>query len=179
MRSRAALRAHALGVATQHQVRVRECAGIELAGAPETGPKAWVEHRVVDVAPIRERVSYLVALHEVGHCVVPGGGGELMGEARAWRWAMAESIVPVDAGLRRLVELAWLTHVRALGGDELGGGCELVSDEDLAEYLQTWMRVAYPGVARGGSVSYAGFAPQSSRTPSRAGLLTAAAPVWP
>ncbi|HET7380956.1 MAG TPA: hypothetical protein VFJ24_13005 [Gaiellales bacterium] len=54
--------------------------------------------------PVRGQVSYLVALHEIGHLVGPGRSGtRLAKEAAAWHWALQTSnIEPTQATRRRI-----------------------------------------------------------------------------
>ena len=58
----------------------------------------------IRIPPIRGQVTYLVALHEIGHLVGPGRSGtRLEKEAAAWRWAIEHSIVaPTDAARRSI-----------------------------------------------------------------------------
>jgi hypothetical protein len=58
----------------------------------------------IRIPPVRGQVTYLVALHEIGHLVGPGRSGpRLEKEAAAWRWALAASLVePTDACRRRI-----------------------------------------------------------------------------
>ena len=110
------LRVHALAVAAEFAVQVRECAGLD-PDLPGRGPFAHVEARVVDVLPVTDVRSYLIVLHEVGHIADPAEG--LVGEGRAWRFVLNRSLVPVD---RKLVLSWWGSHVAAAGGDLWTGG---------------------------------------------------------
>jgi hypothetical protein len=58
----------------------------------------------IRIPPIRGQVTYLVALHEIGHLVGPGRSGtRLEKEAAAWRWAVEHSLVaPTDAARRSM-----------------------------------------------------------------------------
>lgn len=132
------LREHALELAAWHGVAVVEDGSVD-PDLPGVGPHSDVEAWVVTVLPIVDGPSYVVALHEIGHLVVPGDG--LVGEGRAWGFVLDESVVPVD---RRLALSWWGSHILAAGGELRVGGCELVGDDDLVEYLAAWWRVAYP-----------------------------------
>lgn len=65
---------------------------------------AWRRARKVAIPPIRGVVSYLVALHELGHVVGSHQSRStpmLEREAWAWRWALESSAVkPSTAALR-------------------------------------------------------------------------------
>lgn len=78
------LRAHALGLAEKHGIEVvYRGHGI-----------AYRKDRRVTIPEIRGQVSYLVALHEIGHIVIrPEPPLRLQQEAAAWRWALDNSIV--------------------------------------------------------------------------------------
>jgi hypothetical protein len=56
----------------------------------------------IRIPPIRSQVTYAVALHELGHLLGPGRSGtRLEKEAAAWRWALANSLVPLSDHARR------------------------------------------------------------------------------
>jgi hypothetical protein len=59
-------------------------------GAPTRGRAARIR-----VPEIRGQVSYLVALHELGHLVARGNRSlpQLEAEAQAWRWALDHALV--------------------------------------------------------------------------------------
>jgi len=58
----------------------------------------------IRIPPVRGQVTYLVALHEIGHLVGPGrSGARLEKEAAAWRFALrASRDEPSDACRRRI-----------------------------------------------------------------------------
>jgi hypothetical protein len=58
----------------------------------------------IRIAPVKGQVTYLVALHEIGHLVGKGRSGtRLDKEAAAWHWAIEHSIiVPTDAARRSM-----------------------------------------------------------------------------
>src|SRR3989442_12172074 len=58
----------------------------------------------IRIAPVKGQVTYLVALHEIGHLVGRGRSGtRLEKEAEAWRYALDASLVePTDAARRRI-----------------------------------------------------------------------------
>jgi hypothetical protein len=131
------LRGHALGLAAEHGVRVHECAALGPEVENGWGPCSHVEGRVVDTVPIRDLVSYWIALHELGHIAAPASattapGGRLLAEVRAWVWAMEQSLVPWDAQARGFAQSMLESHVAEEGG---------VPDAALVEYLQMWLRV--------------------------------------
>lgn len=97
---------------------------------------AYRRLRRITVPPIRGRMSYLVALHELGHVLGPNPRLRLEQEVAAWQWALAHAIVePTPANYRSILRalesyrrraerrrrmrtpaafLAYLEYVRAL-----------------------------------------------------------------
>jgi hypothetical protein len=64
-----------------------------------------VERRLeIRIPPVRGQVSYFIALHEIGHLVGGGRSGRrLEKEEAAWRYALAQALVPpTDATRRRI-----------------------------------------------------------------------------
>jgi hypothetical protein len=60
--------------------------------------------RLIRIPPIRGQVSYLVALHEIGHVAVkPEPPLRLGQEVAAWRWALANSLVEPSAASYRAI----------------------------------------------------------------------------
>ena len=99
-----------------HVERLCDEHGIELAGSSGRGRAIrWRGGRLaISIPPIRGQVSYLVALHEIGHLVGPGRSApRLEAEANAWLWALEQSAVePTPASRRSIVRrlegyLAW------------------------------------------------------------------------
>jgi hypothetical protein len=80
--------------------------GIELIGASSRGRAIrWRGGRLeISIPPIRGQVSYLIALHEIGHLVGRGRSApRLESEANAWLWALDHSVVePSQATLRSI-----------------------------------------------------------------------------
>jgi hypothetical protein len=69
--------------------------------------------RLIRIPEIRGQVSYFVALHEIGHHVGPGRSGtRLEKEAAAWRWALANSLVPPTEATRRRLGARLRSYVR-------------------------------------------------------------------
>ena len=66
---------------------------------------AWRRKRRIRCGPIRGQVSYLTALHELGHIAIrPEPPLRLSQEAAAWRWALAQSREdPTRATWRRIL----------------------------------------------------------------------------
>ena len=65
---------------------------------------AYRRKRRITIAPILGQVSYLIALHELGHVLGPNPGLRLAQEAAAWKWALDHSIVePTPASYRSIV----------------------------------------------------------------------------
>jgi len=57
--------------------------------------RAWHRTKTVRLSPVKSVVTYLVALHEIGHVVYPKAhnGTRLDKEYHAWQWALGRSIV--------------------------------------------------------------------------------------
>jgi hypothetical protein len=111
------------------------------------------------VPPIRSRVTYFVALHELGHINIAAAaawdpddpGYHLYREASAWSWALDRAIVePSDRAWRSIYQ-SWLSHVfDALDAARPSpewkrqvneGGAELVPEWGRDWYVATWDRV--------------------------------------
>lgn len=60
-------------------------------------------NRTIHVPPIRGQVSYIVALHEIGHHVDAWQGPLLDREMRAWQWAVCNSKVRLSTATRRSI----------------------------------------------------------------------------
>jgi hypothetical protein len=59
--------------------------------------------RRITIPPVRGRMSYLVALHEIGHIVGRNPPLRLSQEVAAWEWALEHSIVePTVANYRSI-----------------------------------------------------------------------------
>jgi hypothetical protein len=80
--------------------------GIELVGASSRGRAIhWRGGKLeISIPPIRGQVSYLIALHEIGHLVGRGRSApRLESEANAWIWALDHTVVePTPATLRSI-----------------------------------------------------------------------------
>lgn len=58
----------------------------------EDEPTVWLSH------PPDTPLAYLVALHELGHIIAPAMRGRVRDrEAKAWRWAIEQSKLPINA----------------------------------------------------------------------------------
>jgi hypothetical protein len=81
--------------------------GIELVGSSSRG-RAIRERggrRSISIPEVRGQVSYLVALHEIGHLVGAGRSApRLEAEANAWLFALQRSRVEPTAATRRSIE---------------------------------------------------------------------------
>jgi hypothetical protein len=118
----------------RHACELAAAHGVELAYRGRG--LAYRRRRRITVPPIRGRMSYLVALHELGHVLGPNPRLRLEQEVAAWQWALAHAIVePTPANYRSILRalesyrrraerrrrmrtppvfLAYLGHVRAL-----------------------------------------------------------------
>jgi hypothetical protein len=80
--------------------------GIELVGSSARGRAIrWRGGRLeISIPPIRGQVSYLIALHEIGHLVGKGRSApRLESEANAWLFALEHTVVePTPATLRSI-----------------------------------------------------------------------------
>ena len=80
--------------------------GIEISGASSRGRAIRYVGGDLEVAipEIRGQVTYLIALHEIGHLIGPGRSApRLEAEANAWLWALANTEVqPTRASLRSI-----------------------------------------------------------------------------
>lgn len=57
--------------------------------------------RRIRTPAVRGQVSYLIALHEIAHVVLPSEDGLLRTEAACWRWALDHSLVEPTPRTRR------------------------------------------------------------------------------
>ncbi len=76
--------------------------------------RAWPRSSYIRIPPVVDERTYLIALHEIGHCVAPGARLRLDREALAWRWALrrrATTLVGLWYVYRRLIwylaQAAW------------------------------------------------------------------------
>lgn len=83
---------------------------------------------------MRSQVTYLIALHELGHLIAPGNRGkkQLEREAHAWRWAFDRSLVaPTPHTCKRIFDYLSSYHRRATLRAALGRRVvAIVPDED-------------------------------------------------
>lgn len=95
-----ALDAHVDRLCGQH--RIRRLRGAR--GRAEVQRRNGTRVTAIRIPPVRGQVTYLIALHEIGHLVGPGRSGtRLEREAAAWRYALRESLVrPTEATRRRI-----------------------------------------------------------------------------
>jgi hypothetical protein len=81
--------------------------GIGLVGSSQRG-RAIRERggrRSISIPEVRGQVSYLIALHEIGHLVGKGRSApRLEAEANAWLFALEHTIVEPTAATRRSIE---------------------------------------------------------------------------
>lgn len=141
------LRRHAFALADE-----LACVLIEDADA---SPQS-LRRRII-TRPIACALSYYVALHELGHAATwtletmrPVGlaerdpramaARELLGEARAWAWALDAALVEPDQRTELWILDAWTSYVAAHGGNIAAGGVELVAAEHRPEYSVAWAR---------------------------------------
>jgi hypothetical protein len=128
------------------------------AGHAETRASAFalVSARII-VPPIRSRVTYYIALHELGHVEAARGNalnpkGELGREAQAWDWALYQAIVPPSERTWRMIRRSWLSYVAAVADTRAksagawiaelkDGAAEQVPEWERAWYRQVWHNV--------------------------------------
>ena len=95
---------HVSSLATQHNVFV-----IVETSLPPDGGAAFGPLRTIIIAPVIDETTYMVAMHELGHLIAPGGLGgtasnnlalsmcALMDqEDAAWTWARAHAMIWTD-----------------------------------------------------------------------------------
>jgi len=133
--------------------------GIVVVERAASRPRSYLHERRIVTAPIADVVSYYVALHELGHVVTDGpdtmasgprrrreprvvAARLLLGEARAWGWALDVALVAPDHPTQLHMLEAWTTYVLAGGGTVATAGIELVAAEHRGEYAATWDRIA-------------------------------------
>ena len=80
--------------------------GITVSGASSRGRAIRYVGGDLEIAipQIRGQVSYLIALHEIGHLIGPGRSApRLESEANAWLWALRNcEVEPTQASLRSI-----------------------------------------------------------------------------
>lgn len=81
-------------------------AGIDLEWSRNGRGHAMMRERKIVVPPIRGQVSYVTALHELGHFLGHPRSGlvRLEEEALAWRWALANSEEDLTVATWRSIE---------------------------------------------------------------------------
>jgi hypothetical protein len=103
-RERAAPRRPGVALLEAHVRDLCEEHGIEISGASSRGRAVRYVGGGMEIAvpEIRGQVTYLVALHEIGHLIGAGRSApRLEAEANAWVWALENSEVePTDASLK-------------------------------------------------------------------------------
>jgi len=89
-----AMRDHVYALAAAHGVTVEH---------RRAGGRAWRRSRRISIAPVRSGITYLGALHELGHVVSDGqrGGRRMEREADAWRWALDNAAVELTPATYR------------------------------------------------------------------------------
>lgn len=84
---------------------------IVLTVGPNVSECADRSGREVWIRPVRGRVSYFVALHEIGHVVGRNPKLRLEQEVVAWRWALEHSIVEPTLGVWRMIHRCLSAYV--------------------------------------------------------------------
>lgn len=81
----ARLAEHVEALVREHRVWLR--------GSNRRG-RAWRSLRMMSIPEVRGQVSYMLALHELGHLLAPGHTTltRLQQEAQAWQWALDNAI---------------------------------------------------------------------------------------
>src|SRR5262245_55175083 len=86
-----------------HVERLAERYDIEIVVGDNISARASRRKRRIKIKPIRGQVTYLVALHEMGHVVGPNPSLRLSQEVEAWKWALDHSVVePTPASYRSI-----------------------------------------------------------------------------
>lgn len=84
--SKSFMRWHVLDLCKKHGI---EC----FESAPSGKGKAWVSHRKIQVGKISSVISYIVALHEIGHIMDTENTDRQEREVFAWDWAIRNTMV--------------------------------------------------------------------------------------
>ena len=108
------LRRQVFELAKRHKIEVVFAGGRSRAAraSPSKGRPARIQIREV-----RSQVTYLIALHELGHLIAPGNRGknQFEREAHAWRWAFDHSlVVPTPYTCKRIFD--YLSSYYQAGG---------------------------------------------------------------
>lgn len=76
---------------TREEEIIHLCAehGIEIRWSNGSRGRAWRRDRRVVLPPVRGEMSYLLALHEIGHIIGENPRLKLDQEVAAWEWALA------------------------------------------------------------------------------------------
>lgn len=92
----------------EHIARLCTVYGIDMR-AHSSGGRACRRSRTIWIRPVRSDVTYIVALHELGHILAKQHHGRVTDEAAAWQWAMDNAYGDVS-------DHAWRTAAKALRG---------------------------------------------------------------
>lgn len=79
---------------------------VQKVGAHERADKLKVEGesvRRIIIKPVKGRVSYFVALHELGHHLAPRPKTRLEQEVVAWRWALDNCVELPTPGVWKMI----------------------------------------------------------------------------
>lgn len=108
--------------ARQHVTALADVLGVTVSWCPSvSGAESYPASRAATLPRIRGPRGYLVALHEIGHCISPAARrlynrfdfpGEFACEAWAWSWAI-EQVLPCLA--EQMTDRDWATVGRCLG----------------------------------------------------------------
>jgi hypothetical protein len=89
---RSILDEHVKRLCVQNGIRVREIKSYNARAYSGRGVRAIAIH------PVKTEVTYIVALHEIGHLIGPNRSGRrLEKEAAAWEFVIEQSIVPLSS----------------------------------------------------------------------------------
>jgi hypothetical protein len=107
--------------------------------------RASRRQRLIKIPAVRGQVSYLVALHELGHIVGRYPKLRHDREVAAWRWALDNSIdEPTAASYERIAES--LASYASCAHNGRGRGWRMkhspLLDEFLAEIAPRWMKAS-------------------------------------
>jgi hypothetical protein len=114
------LRQHIIDLAARNRIAltIGSVRGRAMRAAPSRGTSASIR-----VPEIKSQITYLIALHELGHLLSRGNRSKLQleREADAWRWALDHSLVePTPATCKRIRTYLATYHQRALLRGMLG-----------------------------------------------------------
>jgi hypothetical protein len=96
----------------RHLVQLCKQNRVRIEWKARTRARAWRRSRKIRIQPICSRITYAVALHELGHVLGPQSGPRLNKETQAWQWAKNAALTwerPMESKMQRSLQsyLKW------------------------------------------------------------------------